>query len=148
MRAYRGGNWIGKLGTQIVERPTDNAPEPAGRELALAGRFVDGNNPSNLERSRCLLFGLVGASLFVDVAENLELRLHDLQVPVAILFDLAVERHHLSGLEAVLQIRGVEPQAFQLCAPLPDRQLEDWHAACAKQSRIADLGEHSRHFSR
>src|SRR5712692_3881323 len=63
------------------------------------------------------------------------------------LFDLAVERQHLSGLEAVLKIGGVEPDTLQLCAALADRQLEDRHAARAKQSRVADFSNHRRHLS-
>ena len=51
------------------------------------------------------LLGFVGAAFFVDVAENFELRLHDLQLAVAVRFDFAVEREHLSGLKTVLQDR-------------------------------------------
>ncbi len=100
MRAHRRWNRIGKIGIQILERPSNNAPKPARRELALSGRFVDWNNPSNFERSACLLFGLIGSAFFVDVAKNLKLRLNNLQVPVAVLFDLAIKRHHLPRLES------------------------------------------------
>ena len=147
MGAHRRGDWIGKLGIQIFQRPSDNAPEPAWRKLALAGRFVDRNDASDLERGGGLLFSLIGAALFVDVAQNLELRLHNLQLAVAVLFNLAVERQHLSGLEAALEIRGVKPQALQLGAALADGKLEDGHTARAKQSRVADLGDYRRHFS-
>src|SRR5208282_2399378 len=82
-----------------------------------------------------------------DVTEKLELRLHDLQFALAIFFNLAVERHHLSGLEAALKIRGIEPDTLQASAALADRDLEDGHAARAKQSRVADFGDHRRHLS-
>ena len=118
-----------------------------GREFALAGRFVDGNDASDLKRGGGFLFGLVRAAFFVDVAENFELRLHDLQISVAILFDLAVERDHLSRLKLVLQICGVEPQALQSAAALANRELKNRHAACAKQSGVADFGNYRRHFS-
>jgi len=151
MCAHRGGDCIGKIRVQIFERPADNAPEPARRKLALAGRFVDRNNPSDLERGGCPFFGLFfrrpGAALFVDVTEKLELRLHDLQFALAIFFNLAVERHHLSGLEAALKIGGIEPDTLQASAALADRELEDGHAARAKQSRVADFGNHRRHLS-
>src|SRR5208282_6259895 len=103
---------------------------------------------SDLERGGRFLFGLVGAAFFVNIAKNLELRLYDLQFAVAILFDLAVEREHLSGLKAVLKIRRVEPDTLQPGAALANRELEDGHAACPKQSRVANFGNHRRHLSR
>ena len=75
------------------------------------------------------------------------MRLYDLQFTVAILFDLAVERHHLSGLKAVLKIRSIEPDTLQPGAALADRELEDGHAARAEQARVADLSDHRRHLS-
>src|SRR5208282_4197880 len=133
MRTHRSWNRIGNIGPQIFQRPPDNAPEPPRRKFALASRFVDRNNPSDFERRSRFLFGLVGAALFVNVAENLELRLHDLQFTVASLFDLAVERHHLPRLKAVLKISGVKPYTLQTTAALADRKLEDGHSPRAKQ---------------
>src|SRR5260221_3075706 len=138
MPGHRGRDGIGPIGIQIFKPPPDNAPEPAGREFALTGRFVNWNNASDLERRGCLFLGLVGAAVFVDVAQNVELRLHDLQLAVAVLLDLAIEREHLPGLEAILKVGSVEPQALQLGAVLANRELKDWHAARAKQSRVAD----------
>ena len=80
MGAHRGGNRVGQIGIQIFQRPADNAPEPAWRKFALSGGLVDGNDPSDFERGGSFLFRLVGAAFFVDVAQNLELRLHDLQI--------------------------------------------------------------------
>src|SRR5580658_2348949 len=118
MRTHRRRNRILRfrkdIGPKIFQRPSDNPPKPARRELALAGRFIDRDNPPDLER-RCRLFlSLVSPTFFINVAKNLKLRLHDLQVAIAIFFDLAVERDHLSRLEAVLKISGIEPQALQL----------------------------------
>src|SRR5208283_2788537 len=116
----------------------NNAPEPARREFALADRFVDGNNPSNFERGSHFFFGFffsrLGAALIIniDVAENLELRLDDLQFSVTSLFDLAVERKHLSRLEAVLKIGGVKPDTLQPGATLAHRELEDGRSTRAK----------------
>jgi len=148
MRAHRSRDWIGKIGIQIFERPADNAPEPARRKFALAGGFVDGNNASDFERDGCFFFCFADTALFVNVAENLELRLRDLQLAVAIFFHLAVERQHLPGLKTALQIRRIKPDALQPCAALADRELENRHAPRAKQPRIADLGNHCRHLSR
>src|SRR5208282_3048843 len=142
MRAHRRrdwiGDWIAKTGIQIFQRPADNPPKPARRKFALPGRFVDRNNPSNLKRGSRLFFSLVGSALFVNVAQNLELRLHDLQFAVAPLLDLAIKRQHLSGLKAVLKIRGIKPDTLQPGAALAHRELEDGRAARAKQSRVAD----------
>src|SRR5208282_4144797 len=132
MRAYRRRNGIAQIGVQILQRPADNAPEPPRRKLPLPGRFVDRNNPPNLKRGRRFFLGLIRSALFVNVAKNLELRLHDLQSTVAVLFDLAIKRHHLSGLKAVLKIGGIEPDTLQPRAPLSDRELEDRHAPSPK----------------
>ena len=68
MLAHRGGDWIAKIGIQILKRPSDNAAEPARRKLALASRFVDGNNASDLERGGRFLFSVVGPAFFINVA--------------------------------------------------------------------------------
>src|ERR1700691_257302 len=132
MRTDSGRNGIGKIGAKILERPANDAPKPAGREFA--GRFVDGNDASDFERCGSFLLSFVGAAFFVDVTENLNLGLDDLKATVAVCFDFAVEREHLSGLEAVLQIGGVEPQTLQFGASLADGELENRHATGAKQT--------------
>src|SRR5580698_1759920 len=129
MRAHRRRDWIGNIWTKVFQRPSDNAPEPARGKLALASRFVDRDNPSNFERGGGLFFSLVRATFFVNVAKNLKLWLHDLQMAVAVFFHLAVEGYHLPRLKAVLQIGGIEPQTFQLGAPLADHKLKNGHAA-------------------
>src|SRR5882724_2331351 len=78
MRANCGGDRVGSIGPQIVERPAYDASEPARRQLALAGGFVDGNDASDFERGSGFFLGLVGAALFVDIAEDFKLRLDDL----------------------------------------------------------------------
>ena len=70
MRAHRGWDRVGSIGPQIVERPAYDASKPARRKLALAGGFVDGNDASDFERRGGLFLGLIGAALFVDIAQQ------------------------------------------------------------------------------
>jgi len=133
--------------------PTPNSMRPGASALSEASALaVTGTNTATtlVPISAALIslgLGLVGAALFINVAENLELRLHNLKSAIAIFLDLAVERHHLSRLKAVLKISRVEPYALQSGASLPHRQLKDRHAAGAKKPRVADFGNHRRHFT-
>ena len=57
---------------------------------------------------------LSSAPSSAGVAQHLKLRLDDLQLSAArVLLDLAVERDQLAGLELILQVGAVEPEAFQ-----------------------------------
>jgi hypothetical protein len=91
--------------------------KPAGGHAALPCRFVDGNDAAHFER--CC--GFVVRAVTAGVAQHFKLRLHDLQLSAAlVLFDFAVKCDQLPGLELVLQISGVEPEAFQLGSALPN----------------------------
>ena len=138
---------IGEIGIQILQGEADNPPKPARRQLALAGGFVDGNNSSDLERCGGLLLRFIGAALFVDVSQNFKLRLHDLQLPIAVGFNFAVERDHLPGLKPALQISGVKPEALQSASALAHRELKNRHAARPKQAGIAHFGDDGSHFA-
>src|SRR5580765_3949563 len=148
MGSHCGWNRVGSRGAQIVERPAYDASKPARRKLALAGGFVDGNNASDFERGGGFFLGLVGAAVFVDIAEQFKLWLDNLQFAIAILFHFAVESDHLTGLEAVLKIRRVEPKALEAVASLSDRELKDRHSAGTKQAGIAHFGDDRGHLAR
>src|SRR5579862_7533257 len=123
----------------------NNPPEPA-RSQPSDG-FIDRDDAANLQR----LGGfLIGAILGVaSLAQNLELRLHDLQFAAArILFDLPVERNHLPRHKLVLQVSRVKPQAAQPGPALSNGELKDRHAARAKQSGVANFSHHRGHLAR
>ncbi len=107
----------------------NDAAKPARGELALASGFVDGDDAADFERVGNLLFCGAGVAVVGRVADDLELRLHELQLAVSILFDLAVESDDLAGLKAIAQVSGVEPDALQPGAALPGSHLENGHAA-------------------
>ena len=144
VRPHRGRNRFRQIGRQIVERSVNDAPEPA-RSKPSDG-LIDRNDAPNFQR----LGGFFTRAILgvASLAQNFELRLHDLQFAAArILFDLAVERDHLPRHEFVLQVRRVEPQAAQPSAALPHRELKDRHAAGAKQSGVANFGDHRGHLA-
>ena len=146
MGAHRGRNWICQVGSQVVERGANCAPEPARSKPS--NRFIDGNDAPNLQRLSGFLLRpiLTGVG---RVSQDFELRLNDLQLAVVrIFFHLAVKRDHLPGRELVLQVGGVKPQAAQPRASLPDRELEDRHASRAEQAGIPHFPNHRRHLSR
>ncbi len=143
--AHHGGYRVGELGRKILQHAVDDAPKPARSEATLPSRFIDRDNPADLQRGGCLLFSCFG--LVGGVAKNFKLGLHQLQFSTALLFDLAIKRDELSGLEAVSKIGAVEPDTLQPASTLPGGHLEDRHAAGAEQARGADLGDDCRHLS-
>ena len=78
MGAHYGWDRIGSIGAQIVQCPAYDASKPARRKLALAGGLVDGNDASDFERRGGLFLGLIGAALFVDIAQQFKLWLDNL----------------------------------------------------------------------
>src|SRR6266404_2654557 len=122
-----GRNWIGRVRPKIIEGPANDPPEPARSQFSLSGGFVNRNDAADFERGGGFFLGIVGAPLFIDVAENLKLGLDDLEFAVAILLDLAVEGDHLPSLETVAQISSVEPEAFEPVACLADCELKYRH---------------------
>ena len=141
------GNWIGNFGRKILQYVVNDAAKPARRQASLPGRFVDRNDSANFQRRRSFLRS--PPLFFRRVAENLELRLHQLQLATVLVFlHLAVERDHLPGLESIAQVGGIEPDALQPGPALAGSHLENGHAASAKQARGSDFGDDGRHFSR
>src|SRR5690242_3467386 len=108
MGANRGGNRLRQVGSKIVERRANGAAKPAWGEPP--GRFVDRNDPANLERFCSLLLSAVVTGIG-RIPEHFELRLNDLQLTAALVFfDLAIQRDHLAGHELILQIGGIEKE--------------------------------------
>src|SRR5208282_4803931 len=92
--------------------------------------------------------GFILSSIARGITEHLILRLDDLQLAAAlILFDFAVECDEFAGLEFILQIRAVKPQAAEPRASLPYSELEDRHFAGTKQTRIADFADDRGHLA-
>ena len=56
-----------------------------------------------------------------------------LQLAAAVFLHLAIQRDHLSRLEFVPQIRGVEPDALEPRSALASRHLKNWHSPGAEQ---------------
>ncbi len=77
------------------------------------------------------------------------MRLHDLEAMAAAIagFDFAVQSDQHAGAKFVLQISGVEPDAFERVAALADGHFEQWHATGAKESEGTDLGDDAGHFA-
>src|SRR5580698_6394540 len=116
----------------------DRTTEPSRSQAALSNGFVNRDNPANLQRLGQLLFGGIRGAVLRRFFQDLELWLDDLQFTAAkVGFYLSIQSHHLSGLELVPKIRGVEPDALQSRPPLTGRHLENGHAAGAKQTGIA-----------
>ncbi len=148
MGTHCGRNRIGNIGAQVVERPANDAPEPARRQLALTGGFVNRNDASDLERGGGFFFRIVGAAFFIDIAENFKLRLNNLKFALAILFHFAVESDQLPCLETVAQISAIEPEALKPVASLADRKLKYRHTTRAKKAGVADFSNDCRHLTR
>ena len=142
--AHGRRNGFRQIGSQIVQSLADDSPKPARGHAALPGRLVDGHDASDFER-RCRLVVRVFCA---GIAQHLKLRLNDLQfATLRILLHLPIERDQLAGLEFVLQISGIEPEAAQPGSSLPHGQLKDRHAAGAKQARVADFADDGSHFA-
>ncbi len=131
---------------EILQHAVDDAPKPARSKASLAGRLVDGDDPSDFKR--CGGFLLSAFSFVGRVAENFKLRLHQLQFSAALLLHFSVQRDKLTGLEAVPQISAVEPDALQSASALAGGHLENGHAAGAEQSRGADFRDDRGHLAR
>ena len=145
MRAYGGRNRIRQVGRQVVERGADRLPKPARSQPP--SRFVDGNDAPDLQRLGGFLLGAIFARVG-GVAQNLKLRLDDLQLAAALVFFyLAVQGDHLPGSELVLQVGRVKQEAAQAGASLPHGQLENRHAARAEEPGIAHFTDHGGHLA-
>ena len=145
MAADGSGKGIRKIRGEVLERAADDAAEPARGQAPLAGGFVDGNNSSHLERRDDLVFRPSGEPC--AVVEKFELGLDQLQASlVKVLLHLSVESNPLPGLEAVAQVRGVKPDAFEPGSSLTGRHLENRHATGAEETGVADFGDDRRHF--
>src|SRR5882757_3436731 len=147
MSTHSGGDRIGHIRAQVVEGPAYDATEPARSQFALSGGFVNGNDASDFERGGGFLFGIVGATFFVDVAENFKLRLDNLELALAILFHFAIESDELPRLETVAQISAIEPETFEPVASLAHRKLKYRHAPRAEKAGVADLRDDCRHLA-
>src|SRR5438876_7005912 len=101
----------------------DNPSKPARGQSPLPCRFVNGDDAANLQR-----LGNLGFRFTVAFSDDLELRLHQLQLATIILYT-PVKRYHLAGLEFVFQVSGVEPNALQARATLAGGHLKNGHAA-------------------
>ena len=141
-------NGIRQFLGEAFQHPTENPAEPPRAELALHGGFVDGNNPTYFKRVAKRI-PAVFCLLVLASAQNLELRLDDLQLAVPVLLDLAIKGHHLPRLELVAEVRAVKPQALQFGSRQPgwrNHKLEERHAFRLKQTGIPDFRHHSRHL--
>ncbi len=135
---------FGEVGREIVERCADDAAKPACGHASLPGRFVDGHDAPHFQRCCRLVISAVSGG----IAQHFKLRLDNLQLSAArVLLHLAIERDQLAGLELILQIGGIEPEAFQARSSLAHGELEDGHAAGAKQPRVANFADHGGHFA-
>src|SRR5580700_5375030 len=130
-RAYGGRDRLGEVGSQIVQSRADDPAKPARGHAPLPGRLVNRYDSPNFERrSRFVL-----RAVSTGIAQHLKLWLHNLQLSAArVLLNLPIECDQLAGLELILQVSAVEPQATQLGSSLAHRELEDGHLAGAKQA--------------
>src|SRR5271169_6048849 len=118
MAADSSGNRFRQIGRQIIEGSANGAPKPARGKPS--DRLIDGNNAADLQRLGGLLFRAV-PTIIGGVSQDLELRLNDLQFAAALIFfHFVVQRDHLAGLELVLQVGRMEPEAAQASPPLPN----------------------------
>src|SRR5437870_1770529 len=101
----------------------DNPSKPARGQSPLPCRFENGDDATNLQR-----LGNLGFRITVAFSDDLELRLHQLQLATVVLYP-PVRRYHLAGLEFVFQVRGIEPNALQARATLARSHLKNGHAA-------------------
>ena len=142
------GDGVGNILIEVLQHGVNDAPEPARSETAIAGGLVDGNDAADFERLQFLLF--VAGRLFGGIVQDLELRLHDLEAMAAAIagFDFAIQSDQHAGAEFVLQIGGIEPDAFERIAALADGHFEQRHAAGAEESEGTDLGDDAGHLAR
>src|SRR5205807_6237988 len=121
----------------------DSAAKPPRGEILVCRRFINRNDPANLQRMFRSPLGLAlhrfriafaGAGI-IRPGEYLELRLDDLQAASSprVLLHLAVERHQLAGFELVFEIGSMEPDALERRASLPKCHFEDGHALGAEE---------------
>jgi len=62
-------------------------------------------------------------------------------------FDASVKGEELAGVEAVLEVGAVEPDALHAGGALANGNFEDGHALCAEEDDAADFGEGAGGFS-
>ena len=87
----------------LLQNAMEQYPQDA--RVDLARRFIDGDDPADMERR---------IALFVVAAEELRFRMHHLQVAaLGIELDLAEQRDARAGRQPVGQISPVEPLAEQ-----------------------------------
>ena len=147
--ADRGRDRVRRVLVEPLQHGVDHAPEPARRETAIPGSFVNGDDATDLQR---LPLGLIARAVAVGcsrIVQDLELRLDNFEAVASTIarFHLAVERQQHAGAKLVLQVGGVEPHALQRVTPLSDGHLEDGHAARAEQSEGAHLGDNAGHLA-
>src|SRR5260370_23652533 len=143
--ADHGWHRVWKFRRKILQRGIDDASKPARSQTALSGRLVNGDDPPDFQRGGS---PLLSVSFLGGIAENFELGLHQLQLTTVMVFlHLAIESHHLPGLEAVAQICGVEPDTVQAASALARRHLKNGHAAGPEPPPRAYFRDHPRPFS-
>src|SRR6266581_4207748 len=145
--AHGGGNGVGNLGRQVLERGVNGAAKPARGQFALSRRFVNGHDAANFQRvgSGCAWI----AGTVIGIVQDFKLWLDYLQAAAAgIFFYLAIESDHLAELEFVFQVAAVEPETFQRSPALSSDHLENGHTAGTEQARGSDFGDHAGHFAR
>ncbi len=141
-------NRIGKVRGQVLQHAVNHPAKPARSEAAVARSLVDGHDAAHLERLPLLL--VATALRFGGVVQDFELRLQNLEAMAAAITasTLPYKATSIPGAKLVLQVRRVEPEAFQGVAALPHGHLKDRHAAGAKQPEGTDLGNHAGHLAR
>ena len=146
MTANHGRDGVGQIRREVLQCAMDDATKPSRCQAALPGRFVDGHDAANFERScQFLVRGIRGA---IRLPDDLELRLGELEFAAAvILFHLAIKRDDLARLELVPKISGVEPDTLQPRPALSGGHLKDGHAAGTEQARGPHFGNYGGHFA-
>ena len=129
---------------QIVQQRVHHPAQPARVQPVAAQRLINRGNAAGLQQ-----FAVRVVRVGDGLRQNLNLRLDHLEAaPRARGLDLAVHSDPLPRLVLVLEIRPVEPHAFERLQVLADDQLEDRHAAGAEQRAAAHLADHARHLAR
>ena len=124
-----------------LQQPEDHLALPARRQPRASQRFVHRGDPSHFQQPRLRIL-----SFF---RQNLELRLNHFQIAAGPRwFHLSEHGHRLSRMEAVLQIRAVEPHALQRQASLAQGHFENRHAPRLKESRSPHFRNHAGRFAR
>jgi hypothetical protein len=115
---------------------------PSGCQPRSAQRFVYRRNPPHFEEK--------GFGILAFFGQDLELGLDHFEIAAGPRgFHLAEYGHRLPGVEAVLEISSVEPQALQRQPSLAQCHFEDRHAAAGpEQCGSAHLRDHAGGLAR